>query len=162
MKKLRLFVIIIACIPLLSSCWSTEYISRQDEYNRVWKNASKNEIIRQNGVPNRTVTLDDGECVLVYENYRYITNSNNSTSAYARPGVFGGVYANSGSSGVSQTTENRSYAEFFLNKNGNCYMVRTNHQKAIKKDRPGQTVVLVCSITLGVALFAWLISQTAR
>ena len=158
-RKLKSFVIIISCIPILSSCWSTEYISLQDEYNRIWKNASKNEIIRQNGVPTRTVALDDGESVLVYENYSYVTNSNNSSFAYARNGVYGnGVYANSGSSGVSKTTENRSYAEFFLNKYGNCYMVKTNHQKAIKKKRPDQTAILVGSILLEVTLLVTALS----
>ena len=158
MKKLRSIIFIISCIPLLCSCWSTEYVSRSDEYNQAWKNASKNDIIRINGVPNRTVSLDDGESVLVYENYSFVTNSNNSSAAYARPSTFGnGVYANSGSSGVSRTTENRSYAEFFIDKYGKCYMVRTNHTKAVKKNRPGQTVILVGSITIGVALYAWLL-----
>lgn len=158
MKRITFFLLAIMVSFALNSCWTTEHIPLQDEYNQRWRNMSKNDIIRQVGIPNQTVSLDDGESVLVYEAYSSVTNTENSSSSYAyipnKTGIFGrGIYANSGSSGVSVTTENRSYAEFFIDKDGKCYLVRTNHTKAIKKNRPGRTAILVGGITLGVTLW---------
>lgn len=42
----------------------------------------------------------------------------------------------------ARTTTNTSYVHFFIDPNGNCYNVKTNHTKTVSKFAPGKTVFL--------------------
>ena len=139
MKRIAHFVFLLAISLILCSCWSSQVIPLQNQYNEQWRNVSKNDIIRQFGIPNRIVDIEDGESVLVYENYEHNTVLEGKAH-------FRSVEAE------SKTNSERFYVEFFLDKDKKCYQVRSNETKEIKKSEPVQTAILVGSITTGVVL----------
>lgn len=141
MKNLKLFILFIAIIPLLSSCWSTQYISLQDEYNNEWKGASKKEIILKWGIPNKEIDMDNDESVLVYEDNVIHTNVYEEAKRRDRE--------------TDATTKiDRQYKEFYLDNNKNCYAVRTNEVREIRQSEPVNTAILVGGIATGVTLIA--------
>lgn len=140
MKNVKLFILIIALIPLLSSCWSTQYISLQNKYNQEWKGSSKKEIILEFGIPDRILDLDDDESVLVYENNVNQTNVN------------GEIGRRDFEAESITKTERQQYKEFYLDNNKICYSVRTNEVQEIRQSEPVRTAILVGSIATGVTL----------
>ena len=127
---------------MLSSCWSTQYIPLQDEYNNEWKGASKKEIILKWGIPDKVLDLEDNESVLVYEN----TILNQSINGKVGESSFEVESVTSG------TKSNRQYKEFYLDNNKNCYAVRTNEVREIRQSEPVRTGILIGGIATGVTL----------
>lgn len=137
MKKVCFLLLL--CLAGVCSCTSVKYYSLQPKYNEQFKDATKNEIYRSQGVPTRIVEMDEGEYVLVYEQYE----TNSSTRSYSKSNVnanadagsyyntdqtYANVYGNSNtySGSNTRTTNDRKYTEFYMSKDDRCYSVRTN------------------------------------
>lgn len=149
-RRINVIIIVLSVLLLLNSCVSYKAVSNEAEYNQTWRNATKNDIIRQIGVPSRIVEMDDGEYVIVYEQFSTYT-SNTGTSQYQS-------YTNQTVyNGSSSTSQNRSYTEFYMNSLNRCYAVKTSdwHQE---KDgiNVGATLAATILGTLGV-LFSTLV-----
>ncbi len=123
---LSLLLLVIACT--FSSCYSTYQVSCADDYAKRFKGSTKNGIIREWGVPDRVVDIGNGESVIVYEKYYSNTTTySQSQTKYETTSYSNGerTYGESNSS----TSEDRYYTEFYMNKNGLCYMVKTTDTK---------------------------------
>ena len=151
----------------MCSCTATKYYSLEPDYNREFKNSTKNEIIRTCGVPTRTVSMNDGEYVLVYESYATYSFSNSSsrTNANARANAYGNsTYANANAYGNSrnyynsnsQTFDKRYYTEFYMNKYDKCYSVRTTDVYTKQEFDKGSTIAAVLMVG-GSAGLLWLL-----
>lgn len=116
MKKffnIYLSFIFVVVIIGLSSCTTTRYYSYslENKYNKEWVGETRKSIIDNCGAPNRTVDAGNGNLILVYED---ITVSAFST--------------NIGGYDIGSANRNRSFVEFYLDRNGKCYQVKTNHR----------------------------------
>ena len=145
MKKIVRFVLVMVVPLVLSSCWSTQVVSLQEEYNQQWKNATKKEIIHQFGIPNSIVDIEDGESIMIYEDFEY----NASLEGRAR----GNVDLN------SKAYKDRIYTEYFLDKDNVCFHVRTNKTKNIRQSEPTKTALLIGVITLSLTPYIVLLFQ---
>ncbi len=116
MKKTIIFYlsfVFVFVIIVLSSCTTTKYYSYslQDQYNKEWVGKSRKNVIDNCGAPNRTVDAGNGNLILVYEDI--------SVSAFS---------TNIGGYDIGSANRNRSFVEFYLDRNGKCYQVKTNHR----------------------------------
>lgn len=112
MKKLIVKALLCCVmISLLCSCYDTKVIPLEAEYNQQWKNATKNEIIRQNGAPNRIIDLDNEEYIIVYENYKLNTSTSEVSTNYSFANVNGNSTTNAYGSGNAniRTYGNNTY-----------------------------------------------------
>ncbi len=115
MEKSFKLVFVIVCMNALFclfSCTTTKYYSYSlaNEYNKAWVGKTKKQIIDNGGAPSRIVNTGEGNQIVIYED---VTVNSFST--------------NIGGFDIGRTDRNRSYVEFYINKNGQCYQVKTNH-----------------------------------
>jgi len=135
----------------LSSCAPAGYISKEAEFNNAWVGRTHQEIVATYGAPTREVTDGKGGNILVYEEF--------STSVYGPSYPYhhypwGGWYGHD-----VYTRTNRDYADFFINEEGVCYLVRSNIAlPGGEYDRAGRTAVAVVA---GVAVVCSLVSLVA-
>lgn len=171
MMKKVLFVLLITA-TFLCSCTTTKYYSLADSYWKKYGNATKNEIYRSFGVPTRTVSMNDGEYVLVYEKYvtSTTTNSYSNTNANANATVgsyyttdqtYANVYGNSSnySGSNTSTSNNRYFTEFYMNKNDRCYSLRTTDTYGKTETNVGMTILAVAGGIGFVAIFVALLGS---
>lgn len=164
MKKC-LFVLLVTA-TFLCSCTTTKYYSLADTYWQKYGNATKNEIYRSFGVPTRTVSMDNGEYVLVYERYETSTTTNsysntnananaNAGSYYTTDQTYANVYGNSNnySGSNTRTSNNRYFTEFYMNKNNRCYSLRTTDTYGKTETNVGMTVLAVIGSVGFLAIF---------
>ena len=105
--KRCLFFLLLALLSAVS-CSTPRYVSSEPYLQDQWIGSSHAEIIREFGAPNREISDGADGQILVYENF--------PTTAT--------VY------GYSATIEkNRSFKEFYLDAEGNCYDVRSNESR---------------------------------
>lgn len=148
MRKINLILMTVFCLLSLNSCWEKRYFlnnSKREYLGNPYKEMqgkTKNQILQAMSAPDRITEDGMGGEIMVYENFETVTtssgySSSSSSSAsgavagydrYGRPAAVG-VSQTSGNSGYnSQTvTQNqKSYVNFFVDKNGVCYKVNTN------------------------------------
>lgn len=133
MKKLLSklsIVMVMSC--LFMSCTSavkTYVVSKEKDYQNAFIGASHNEIVSAFGAPNRQTTDGAGGTILIYEKTTTSTTSNSQAAAYNvdyyNRTYTPGVHSN------STTTQNTSYVHLFIDKDGICYNVRSNHQEIV-------------------------------
>lgn len=133
----------------MTSCYVTNYVPLQDDYNQAYKGHSANEIITQYGAPDRQTDDGAGGRILIYEKITYNNNASSSYNPYS-----GGYDASS-----SMTTKT-TYLQFYVNKDNVCYGVKTNLEKMerqkIARTKPTLKEVLLSSgigMVLGIAVF---------
>lgn len=102
----------------MTSCYVTNYVPLQDDYNQAYKGHSANEIITQYGAPDRQTDDGAGGRILIYEKITYNNNASSSYNPYS-----GGYDAS------SSMTTNTTYLQFYVNKDNVCYGVKTNLEK---------------------------------
>lgn len=142
MKYKNLLLMLFAIISL-SSCYST-YSTTTYKGNAHQESIgkSKNEILRSYGIPDRTMDDGQGGSVLIYEKVTQTTvvntggvNYGQSQSVggavYNSQGVLGASQTQSGSVsqgyGYSQTSQNKTFCNLFLDKNNNVYDFKSNY-----------------------------------
>lgn len=171
MRKVIILLLLITA-AFLCSCTTTKYYSLADTYWQKYGNATKNEIYRSFGVPTRTVSMNGGEYVLVYEKFvtSTTTNSYSNTNANANATVgsyyttdqtYANVYGNSNNYSGSNTTtsNNRYFTEFYMNKNDRCYSLRTTDTYGKTETDAGKTVLAVIGGIGFAAIFIGLLGS---
>lgn len=88
----------------MTSCYVTNYIPLQDDYNQAYKGHTANEIITQYGAPDRQTDDGAGGRILIYEHIQYRVSPNAPYSI--------------------------GYFQFYVNKDNVCYGVKTDLVKA--------------------------------
>lgn len=152
MKKNGLVLIITLCASLLfSSCMTKkrqaeheqfekdyERVSLKEYYNEKYQGSTKKEIILEFGAPNRIVDLGEGEEVLIYEaistktSESTVTPNTTSTSiTHTQNGITTTTTrpitdVQKTTSTSTTTTTGRYFKEFYMDKKGKCYLVKTN------------------------------------
>ena len=142
MKNFGIFGLLTALLAL-SSCATAKYVSIENDMNNEWVGKRHYDIVTEFGAPDRETSDGKNGTILVYET---ITRSYR-TDEDTHFGYFDPDY-------TTTISENRSYIHFFIEGNGICYLVKTNHLKREGKG-PTSTQILHYSIwgtALGLAI----------
>ena len=110
--------IIVVIVSLFTSCTVYKYttISKEEEYKKEYVGKSHNEIVTTLGAPDKQFSDGAEGIIIIYENSVFESNIN--------------TYKGSGS---ATTIESKGYMQFFINKSGICYDVKTNHTETIEE-----------------------------
>ena len=137
--------IIVVIVSLFTSCTVYKYttISKEEEYKKEYVGKSHNEIVTTLGAPDKQFSDGAEGIIIIYENSVFNSNIN--------------TYKGSGS---ATTIESKGYMQFFINKSGICYDVKTNHTETIEeideeagKNRTVAGIVFGVFAILGLVLF---------
>jgi hypothetical protein len=139
--RFNVFVFGVLILLLLTSCYATKYTYSGNIHEQsIGK--TKNEILREYGVPDKTDDDGAGGKIMIYEKITQVTTTNAGASSYERGSAYGGViYGNGyGAGGVesrsgqvssmnatTQSTTNKQFVNIFLNKNDVAYDYRSNY-----------------------------------
>ncbi len=110
--------IIVVIVSLFTSCTVYKYttISKEEEYKDIYVGKSHNQIVTTLGAPDKQFSDGAEGIIIIYENSVFNSNIN--------------TYKGSGS---ATTIESKGYIQFFINKSGICYDVKTNHTETIEE-----------------------------
>lgn len=122
-KTIKSTLFILACSFLFTSCYTTQYVSLQDDYNAKLNGKSHSEIIELLGPPDRTTSDGNGGEILIYE----VKNQK-------------GHY---GSNSIN-LTETKKQTNIFIGEDRICYNVKTDDKK------PEQVFSLPQTIGVGI------------
>lgn len=135
----------VCCLVTLTSCYTYETYttSLEPEYNRMYRNWTKREVMNKFGAPDRTFSFGGTSEVLVYEQF----NS------------FGMAVE-----GLAVSKRRRLYREFYFDENDKCYNVKSNEYDTheTKTFSKGKTIGLVCGLAGGLAGFIAMIALIAN
>lgn len=136
---------VVCCLVTLTSCYTYETYttSLEPEYNRMYRNWTKRQVMSKYGAPDRTVDFGSTSEVLVYEKFNTI-----------------GLVTNS----FAMSKQKRRYIEFYFDENDKCYNVKSNDYDTheTKSFSKGKTIGLVCGLVGGLAGFIAMIAQIAK
>ncbi|WP_157578853.1 hypothetical protein [Pontibacter roseus] len=139
--KYNFYILIILAIFSLSSCYTTRY-SYSGNVHQQTIGKSKNEILRNLGVPDRTEDDGAGGSILVYEKFTQTTIASANSASYARASTSGAaIYGNGGilaasdtragqvsaMNGISQTSTSKTFLYVFVNRNNMVYDFKSNY-----------------------------------
>lgn len=133
--------IIVVIVSLFTSCTAYKYttISKEKEYKDIYVGKSHNQIVTTLGAPDKQFSDGAEGTIIIYENSVFNSNIN--------------TYKGSGS---ATTIESKGYIQFFINKSGICYDVKTNHTETIKEideeASKNDTVNLLCGSIFAVII----------
>lgn len=110
--------IVVVIVSLFTSCTVYKYttISKEEEYKKEYVGKSHNQIVTTLGAPDKQFSDGAEGVIIIYENSVFNSNIN--------------TYKGSGS---ATTIESKGYIQFFINKSGICYDVKTNHTETIEE-----------------------------
>lgn len=102
------------------SCSSISKLSHSasndfEEFSKQWEGTTHGDIVRAFGAPAREASDGEGGRILIYENIKHVTK----TDVETYHGRFDPEIA-------TTSNQDRSYREFFIDRDGKCYLVRTN------------------------------------
>lgn len=118
---------------LLTSCYTTQYVSVQEDYNKAYVGATRASIKSTFGIPDRVVHDKDLGEILIYEKYYTETTGVRTTRANAYDAGYLGVGARATTADNSTTTTEREFVEFyFKDTSDRCYKVKTNRTKGVQ------------------------------
>ena len=126
----RFVIIMIAC--LFTSCLSTtkiSYVPLEADYREAFIGKHHNFIVSSFGAPDRQTSDGAGGTILIYEKTTTTSNSNSMATAY-NVNYFSKTYT-PGTQTSTVTTQNTSYIHLFMDKDGVCYKVKSNHEKLV-------------------------------
>lgn len=127
-------IVVVSC--LLTSCSKTYMTYRQvsmlSDYTNMFVGKSHNDIVSALGAPDRQAPDGAGGSILIYEETTTTSTSNSVATAY-NVNYFSKTYT-PGTQTNTSVTQNTSYVHLFINKEGVCYNVKTNHQKTIAEE----------------------------
>lgn len=158
MKRSILHLVIVAMTScLLTSCFTTKTqtytytqsipVSKLSDYTTEYVGKPHNYIVSVLGAPDRQTSDGAGGTILIYEKTTITsTSSSNSMAAAYNVNYSTNTYT-PGSATTTQSVQsaNTSYIHLFVNSEGVCYNVKTNHQKIIQEEREGQRQRMVLS-----------------
>ena len=132
MKKLlsKLAVVtFMSCLFMSCTVTRTYTVSKENDYQKAFVGASHNEIVSAFGAPDRQTSDGAGGTILIYEKTTTQTTSDSQATAY-NVNYYNRTYT-PGVHSNSTTTQNTSYVHIFIDQDGVCYNVKTNHQKYV-------------------------------
>lgn len=131
--KRFLFLAMLACAVLFtSSCSTVRTVSMQSDYTKSYVGHTYNDIVRSLGAPTRTSSDGVGGSILIYEK-----TSADSYATARDVDRYRGTYTPG-----AHTDYNVSYVHIYIDKDGNCYQVKTNHTKKVRQFALGKTIAL--------------------
>ena len=132
-KTFKSICFLLSCSIILASCYSTKYVSLQDDYNAKYNGKSHAEIIELLGPPDRTTSDGKGGEILIYEVKKQK-----------------GGYSDNGSVNL---TESKKQTCIFIDENKICYNVTTDDKKEERYyDKPKTISSLVFFGVLGLVI----------
>lgn len=110
--------IVVVIVSLFTSCTAYKYttISKEEEYKKEYVGKSHNKIVTTLGAPDKQFSDGAEGVIIIYENSVFTSDI--------------GTYKGSGR---ATTIESKGYIQFFINKSGICYDVKTNHTETIEE-----------------------------
>ena len=134
MRCLRV-LLVSAVIFALAGCssyhnLSRTYVSGSDYYNSAYRGHTHGQIVKEYGAPDRQVSDGEGGYILVYETYHTSSHVDNM--------------------GFVDHSVRKSYIQFFMDKNGVCYNVKTN------KLAPGQAEEAFAAVAISTGIISGL------
>ena len=132
MKKLLFklaVVMFMSCLFMSCTVTRTYTVSKENDYQKAFVGASHNEIVSAFGAPDRQTSDGAGGTILIYERTTTRTTSDSQATAY-NVNYYNRTYT-PGVHSNSTTTQNTSYVHIFVDQDGVCYNVKTNHQKYV-------------------------------
>lgn len=158
MKKLlsKLAVVtFMSCLFMSCTVTRTYTVSKENDYQKAFVGANHNEIVSAFGAPDRQTSDGAGGTILIYEKTTTQTTSDSQATAY-NVNYYNRTYT-PGVHSNSTTTQNTSYVHIFIDQDGVCYNVKTNHQKYVteideKATAKNKKLWKICGITWGAAL----------
>lgn len=131
----------IICLLTLTSCYTYETYttSSEPEYNRLYRNWTKRQVMNKYGAPDRTISVGSNSEVLVYEKFNTV-----------------GLAVE----GLAVSKRQRRYIEFYFDENDKCYNVKTSDYDTheTKTFSKGKTIGLVCGLAAGTIGFITLLT----
>jgi hypothetical protein len=137
--------IVVVIVSLFTSCTAYKYttISKEEEYKKEYVGKSHNQIVTTLGAPDKQFSDGAEGVIIIYENSVFKSDID--------------TYKGSGS---ATTIESKGYIQFFINKSGICYDVKTNHTETIEeideeasKNKTVNGVIFGAFAILGLVLF---------
>ena len=140
---------ILLITSVLTSCYTTYSIYKGNVYQDAI-GLNKNQVLRNYGVPDKTTDDDAGGTIMMYEKFTQTTtvNANSGTygksntvgaAVYGKNGVVAGKQTEHGSvsqmNGISQTSTDKTFHYFYLDKNNVVYDFNANHGAKYEYDR---------------------------
>lgn len=137
MKRLLFIsaILVIAC-GMFTSCRTYYSVSKASDYTNAYVGKNHNDIVYALGAPDRQTSDGAGGTILIYEDF-----TTQSVATAHNVNYYSGTYT----PGTKSTTHT-DYAHFYINSNGTCYNVKTNHTKTVSKFAPGKTIFLSLGI----------------
>lgn len=110
--------LVVIILSFFTSCTTYKYttISKEKEYKEAYVGKTHNQIVTTLGAPDKQFSDGAEGCIIIYENSVFNSNIN--------------TYKGSGS---ATTIESKDYIQFFINKSGICYEVKTNIKETIQE-----------------------------
>jgi hypothetical protein len=162
MKKISVFICFVFLF-FLSSCYSVKQTYSGNIHQKS-VGLTKNQALREYGVPDRTEDDGDGGSVLVYEKFvettvssaKFNTKGRNSSEAgvlYGNGGILGAGQGRNTSRGSARSTSRKSvdkdFLNVFINKENVVYDFKSNYGALYEKsecfDKTTTWVGVVCS-----------------
>lgn len=148
------WVVVAIASCFLSSCFSTKTstyttietksipVSKLSDYTTEYVGKPHNYIVSALGAPDRQTSDGAGGTILIYEKTTITSTSNSNSLATAYNVNFNSNTYTPGSETTTTAVQsaNTSYIHLFINTDGICYNVKTNHQKIIKKEEEVERV----------------------
>ncbi len=128
MKRLFLsiaIVMIVSCLFTSCTVYQTSRVSMLSDYTTAFVGKPHNHIVATLGAPDRQTSDGAGGTILIYEK---TTMTSNSVATAYNVNYFTKTYTPGTS---TSTTESTSYIHLFIDKDGVCYSVKTNHEKDV-------------------------------
>ena len=144
-RNMARWMAVVCCLATLTSCYTYETYttSLEPEYNRMYRNWTKRQVMNKFGAPDRTYSFGSTSEVLVYEQF-------NSVGLAVE--------------GLAVSKRRRLYREFYFDENDKCYNVKSNEYDTheTKTFSKGKTIGLVCGLAGGLAGFIAMIALIAN
>lgn len=136
-KTFKSICLILSCSILLMSCYTTQYIPLQNEYNAKFNGKTYTEIVELVGPPDRIVPDGKGGEIMVYELKKQQGYDVN---------------------GSVNLLESKNQTSIYVDENKVCYKVKSDDVKVKEVYDPGKTlglgftIIAVLLITTGMAI----------
>lgn len=129
------YLLIVAAALALTGCssynnMSRTYVSGSDYFNSTYRGHTHGQIVKEYGAPDREVSDGEDGYILVYETYH--TSSHVDHMGFVDHSV------------------RKIYIQFFMDKNGVCYNVKTN------KLAPGDAEEALAAVAIGTGVISGL------
>ena len=122
-------IMIVSCLITSCTAYKTFRVSKLSDYTTEFVGKPHNHIVATLGAPDRQTSDGAGGSILIYEKTTTTSTSNSVAAAY-NINYISGTYT-PGTKTSTSTSEHTSYIHLFIDKDGVCYAVKTNHEKEV-------------------------------